>query len=222
MKPGGKDGRCVCSAYGPPGTGPGLKNLCQKAGLPMIIGTTHIGGTNMSKSLQGPMDFPPLSGSGLEAYLPTPEQFKESLMVAAGAGGSILIGSFLLPRAPAFFQNLPPLAKAGIVLGVAILGGGFAFRFSPQLAVGLIGGLGGLAVATAVSGYANVPITLGFADGGNAVAEAAVALAGLLPEERHLGALGAASVRSVDRSTMSGFGVTVRKVQDPALGSWLS
>lgn len=168
------------------------------------------------------IDFPPLadegSWSGLGQLLPSPEQLKESLLVAGGAGGSILLGALVFPRIlPSTWH---PLARAGIVLGIAVLAGGFVFRFSPQLAVGIIGGLGGLAVATAIGGLANVPVSLGFlGDASDDAAEdAAAALEQSLPEER---ALEGTATEPVDRPELGEFdgdeAVVARSVMNPAL-----
>jgi len=171
----------------------------------------------MSKKHVGAIDFPPINGFDgdgmIGALLPTPEQFKESLMVAGGAAGSILVGSLVLPKLLSYVPTDNPLIKAAIVLGIAVVGGGLAFRFSPQLAVGIIGGLGGLAVATAVGGYANIPVTLGYLGGfGNSELPA-------LPGSNERLGMGDVTVRNVQPYDLGGVQVTP---QEPPIGSWLA
>ena len=179
-------------------------------------------------SKQTSMDFPPLEGatgwSGLgQDLVPTPEYLKESLIIAGSAGGAILLGSFVLPKIKVF-ADLSPLVKAGIVLGIAIVGSSFAFRFSPQVAVGILGGLGGLALATAVSGLVDIPVALGYlsdndVDEDASAEEAASALERMLPEERMLEG---AEVRRVEQPAFGETAVRVRRINDPSLAAALA
>ncbi|MFH1690395.1 MAG: hypothetical protein ABIE42_09190 [Candidatus Eisenbacteria bacterium] len=219
---GKKNDRCVCAKYGPPGSGPGFKSLCGRAKIPIIVGSTHLGGSNMSRTV----DLPPLDDfdGGIGALVPTAEQFKESLMVAGGAAGSIMLGAFVLPKLFGMIKIEKPIYKAAIALGLAIVGGGLAFRVSPQLAVGIIGGLGGFALATAVAGYADIPITLGFSDGGYGSYDDLPEEDELLGLPSHSGSMGDVDVEPVP-SYMAGFeGVEVEV--EPSfpgqIGTWLS
>jgi hypothetical protein len=147
--------------------------------------------------------------------VPSMQEIKEGLTVAGSGAAALLAGSMLLPKVlPASWS---PKLKNGVALLLAIAGAKVAVRYNRALALGILGGLGGLAVANIVSDFLGKPVSLGdFSESpeerllSEFLGEEDESLMNLsqLPEEEMLSAYSDEGMGRVEvESGMNGFGV---------------
>lgn len=87
------------------------------------------------------------------------EMLMQALTVAAAGGGAILVGTYGVDWLMSNVEMLNPadptnklLVKSGLQIGVGLLAGGMVYQYSEQAAMGVVAGLGALAVANLVNG----------------------------------------------------------------------
>lgn len=239
VKP-GKGGVCRCARFGPPGEGQEFKKLCKLKGLPISIGGTKEN-TNMGRSLSlpPPLDMGPMGDDDMDGIfgidgLLDPEMLREQLACAGGGAGAAVAWSLAVtlikPKkdgvATALFDT--PLKRGGLAALLAIVSGRALWnvqRDAAKGAVGAMGGVIGVEIATALMAKINAPAAVnGLSDAYDIETHSAMqGLSQTLPEESML--LEQVDVAERKRGQFMGLGqAAVIEPQNFAadIGSWLT
>ncbi len=105
------------------------------------------------------MDAPFLEDGSFGQIL-TAEMAQAGLTAAAAGAGGVLLASVAIPRVP-FLARLSTPIKGAITALAGLLIGRLLWAVNRDAAVGVIGSMGGLGIATLVGGLANIPVGLG-------------------------------------------------------------
>lgn len=160
------------------------------------------------------------------------DMFKDSLIAAGAGAGALVLSAFLIPKIPApsmlTAQNQSRF-RAGVGLVVAMLAGRGMWDVNRDAAMGIIGGVGGVALAQLIDSFLGADILrgtpLGALPDGSELSAADQAILDSYDGARTLASLetpgvqmssGAFADPTVTREQLMGFGGTV--VQTETLG----